>query len=350
MLLKRRPDIERFIASPGPEIRAAVLHGRDLGVVRERATALAAKVTLKPDDPFDVALLTETDLDANPGRLTDELAAISMMGGRRLVRLRLSDDRVGPDRLAATALGEHLGGDLNPDAFFLIEAGALGRDSAVRKLAEKSPGCVAIACYEDETGDIARFAREALLKDRVTLSAEAMEVFVARLPHERGVARQEIERLALFLGPNSGISAGAADLVDFLGVEPEASLAEAANDAFGGRLAAAQAGLRRAAREGKAGPAAVRAMSLHLARLRKIATLTGAGATLQEAIKRADVFWKNEREVSRQARLWSFEEIDKVQVDVLGADLACKQTGSPDELIGERLALTVAGRARRLGL
>jgi len=338
MLLKRRPDIERFIASPGPEIRAAVLHGRDLGVVRERATALAAKVTLKPDDPFDVALLTETDLDANPGRLTDELAAISMMGGRRLVRLRLSDDRVGPDRLAATALGEHLG------------AGALGRDSAVRKLAEKSPGCVAIACYEDETGDIARFAREALLKDRVTLSAEAMEVFVARLPHERGVARQEIERLALFLGPNSGISAGAADLVDFLGVEPEASLAEAANDAFGGRLAAAQAGLRRAAREGKAGPAAVRAMSLHLARLRKIATLTGAGATLQEAIKRADVFWKNEREVSRQARLWSFEEIDKVQVDVLGADLACKQTGSPDELIAERLALTVAGRARRLGL
>ena len=35
---------------------------------------------------------------------------------------------------------------------------------------------------------------------------------------------------------------------------------------------------------------------------------------------------------------------------VLAADRACKTTGSPDRLIAERLALTVAGRAKRLGL
>ena len=35
---------------------------------------------------------------------------------------------------------------------------------------------------------------------------------------------------------------------------------------------------------------------------------------------------------------------------VLGADKACKQTGSPDQLIAERLAFSIAGRARRLGL
>jgi DNA polymerase-3 subunit delta len=350
MILKRRPDIERFIANPGRDIRAALLHGRDLGVVRERAAALAAKVTQRPDDPFDVALVSEADLDANPGRLVDELAAISMMGGRRLVRLRLSDDRSGPDRLAASALTEHLSGALNPEAFFLLECGALGRDSTLKKLAEKSEACAVIPCYEDEAGDIARFTREALSNDRLSLSADAMEVFVSRLPHERGVARQEIERLALFLGPNSGVNAGAADLVDFLGVEPEASLADAANDAFGGRLAAARAGLGRAAREGQAGPPAVRAMGVHLARVRRIITLTAGGATLQEAIKRADVFWKSEREISRQSRLWSLAELEKVQGEILAADITCKQTGSPDELIAERLALTIAGRARRLGL
>jgi DNA polymerase-3 subunit delta len=35
---------------------------------------------------------------------------------------------------------------------------------------------------------------------------------------------------------------------------------------------------------------------------------------------------------------------------VLEADFACKQTGAPDHLISERLALSIAGRARRLGL
>ncbi len=350
MLLKRRPDIERFVASPGHDVRAAIFHGRDLGVVRERASTLAAAVTQRPDDPFDVAILSETDLDSNPGRLLEELTAISMMGGRRLVRLRLSDDRPGADRVAAAALDEHLKGDLNPDAFFLVEAVALGREFALRKLAEKSEGCVVVPCYEDEAGDIARFTREALSKDRLTLSADGMELFIGRLPHERGVARQEIERLALFLGPGSGVSAGAADLVDFLGVEPEASLAEAATDAFGGRLAAAEAGLRRAAREGQAGPPAIRAMSAHLARLRRVATMTANGGTLQEAIKRADVFWKNEREITRQVRLWTLVELDRVQSDILGADIACKQGGSPAELIAQRLALTVARRARQLGL
>lgn len=350
MLLNRRPDIERFLAGPPNEIRIALIFGRDLGVVRERAQGLAEKIAVRPDDPFDVALVGDGDLDDDPARLVDELMAFSLMGGRRLVRLRLSSERAGPDRLAAQALERHAAGDYNPDAFFLVEAGNLGRDSALRRAAEKNPAAAAIPCYEDEAGDLARLTREALAKDRLALTSEALDVFVRRLPHERGVARREIERLALYLGPGTGATGSADDLVDFLGVEPEASLSEAAQDAFGGRLAAAQAGLRRAAQEGEGGPAAVRALSQHLARLRRTATLRAAGAELAEAAKAAGVFWKNEREFLRQARAWDLPALAELQPELLAADRACKQTGSPDELIAERLALSIAARAKRLGL
>ena len=60
----------------------------------------------------------------------------------------------------------HAAGELNPDAFLLIEAGALGRDSALRKVAEKAPAVATIPCYEDEPGDVARQVREALGKLR----------------------------------------------------------------------------------------------------------------------------------------------------------------------------------------
>jgi DNA polymerase-3 subunit delta len=349
VLLSRRPDVERFLAKPDPAMRAALVFGRDLGVVRERAQAVAEKAAERPDDPFDVALISEGDLDDDPGRLADELMALSLMGGRRLVRLRIGE-RAGPDRLAAAALERHAAGDFNPDAFFLIEAGNLGRDSALRRAAEKSPAAVAIPCYEDEVGDLARMTREALAKDRVALTSEALDLFVRRLPHERGVARREIERLALYLGPGSGTTGAADDLTDFLGVEPEASLSEAALDAFGGRLGAAQAALRRAAQEGEGGPAAVRAMSLHLGRLRRTATLRRAGAELAEAAKASGVFWKIEREFLRQARAWDLEQLDGLQPELLAADRACKQTGAPDQLIAERLALAIASKARRLGL
>jgi DNA polymerase-3 subunit delta len=350
MILGKRPDIERFLGRPDPQIRAALIYGRDMGVVRERGQQLAAKIAKDPNDPFDVAQLTDGDLDGDNGRLEGELAAQSLMGGRRLVRLRFATEKTPLDRLAAEALTRHAAGELNPDAFLLIEAGALGRDSALRKAAEKAAGAAAIPCYEDEPGDVARQVREALAKDNLSLNADALAVFVARMPKERGVARQEIERLALFLGPGSGMIATPADLEPFLGVEPEASLSDAAVDAFGGRIGDAQAGLRRAAQEGEGGPAAVRAMGLHLGRLRRTLTLAKSGAGLQEAAKAAGVFWKQEREFLRQARAWTLDDLDRIQPEILNADRLCKTAGSPDSLIAERLALAVAGRARRLGL
>jgi DNA polymerase III subunit delta len=352
MILTRRPDIERFLKGPDSGVRAALLYGRDAGMVRERADLLARSIVADPDDPFDVSALTTSDAE-DEGVLESALTAQSMTGGRRLVRLRLIGERAGPERTAGAALTAHANGDLNPDAFFLIEAGALGRDSPLRKAAEAKAierACVVMPAYEDEPGDVARLVREGLAADKVSLTNDAVTLLVERLPRDRGVARQEIERLALYLGPGSGAQGDAAMLAEFFGVEPEASLFEAADNAFGGKLGAAQGHLRRARAEGEGGPAAVRAAGMHLAKLRKVATLIAGGADAQGAAKSVGVFWKQEREFLRQVRAWTLKELDRLQPQVLAADRACKTSGAPDDLIAERLVLTIAGRARSLGL
>jgi DNA polymerase-3 subunit delta len=350
MNLKGRADIEGFLAAPGPLFQAAVIHGDDAGLVRERAQELASHITERPDDPFDVGVVGGSELEGDPARLGDELAAISMMGGRRLVRVKLDADRGPAVAITAQAMQAHLAGEFNPDAFLVVEAPALPKDSPLRASGEKAPACAVIACWDDEPGDVKIMVRKALAAEGLGLTGEALEAFVARLPHDRGVTRSEIERLILYLGPGAGRTAGLADLEDFAGVEPEASLAAAAADAFGGRLAAAQAGLRRTAASGDAGPAAVRALGMHLARLRRILTLREGGAELQAAARAARIFWKDEREFVRQARAWSVGMLDSSQVEVFAADQATKQTGAPGALIAERLALTIAARARRAGL
>jgi DNA polymerase-3 subunit delta len=348
MILARRPEIDSFLNAPPAEVHAALIYGRDMAIAEERADAVAGRLTARPEDPFDVALLTEEDLDDD--RLEEELAANSMMGGRRLVRLRLASENPGADRRVTKSLEAHLAGAFNPDAFLLIQAPALSKDSVLRRAAEKAKGCVAIPCYDDEPGDLARLARQALAADKISLTAEALELFISRLPRERGVARREIERLAMFVGPGRMGAAEASEIEPFLGVEPEASLAQVAADAFGGRLGQAYAGLRRASQEGEGGPAAVRALSAHLSRLRHVITLHQSGLTLQEAAKAARVFWRDEKEVLRQARTWTLTDLDRLQPEILSTDRACKQTGSADVLIVQHLALTIAGRARRLGL
>lgn len=350
MILSKRAEVERFLGHPPPEVRACLLHGKDRGGVKERADQVASRIVADPTDPFDVSLLTEADLEKDSARLIDDLSALSLMRGRRLIRLKLGGERSGPDKQAAEALKSHMEGQTNPDAFFLIESGLLDKTSALRKAAESAKLCVCIPVYEDEIGDVTRFVREALAADRVGLTAEAMEQFVARLPRERGVMRQEIERLILFLGPGSGAQASPADLSGHLGVEPEASLFDAASDAFGARGKEAFSALRRVWAEGEQGAAAVRALSQHLMRLRRALTLTTTGLSAQEAAKGVGVFWKQEREFLRQMRGWRLLDLDDLQPDMLDADRACKSTGSPDQLIAERLTLTIAARARRLGL
>jgi DNA polymerase-3 subunit delta len=348
VILSRRTDVERFLASPGGNFRAAIIHGRDLGLVRERATQLAGVVTTKPDDPFDAAHLSESDVLADQARLEGELAAISMMGGRRLVWLRLSGS--GADRAAAEALERHLAGAFNPDAFFLIASDALRNDNPLIKAAKDHDACGVIPCYEDDPGDLARLTREALAREGINLDARALEAFGARLPHDRGVARQEIERLTLFLGPGAKSAARPEDLTAFFGVEPDVSLSEAALHAFGGRLGAAQAELRRAHLEGESGIPAIRALAGHLVRLRRAAQLRSGGASPQSAAKSVGVFWKSEREFIRQSTAWTPAELAVSQRDIFAADQACRRTGAPDRLLAERLAFAIAGQARRLGL
>ncbi len=350
MIVSKRPEVDRLLDRPPAELRAVVIHGRDRGGVRERADRLAARVARDPDDPFDVAQLTDTDVSDDPARLVDELCAQSLMGGRRLVRLRLTGEKASVDKAAGEALAAHAEGAYNPAAMFLVEAGALERGSALRKAAEASPVAAAVAVYEDEGGDVARLIREGLAADGLTLSREALDLLVARLPKERGVVRQEVERLALHLGPGSGATATPQDLEDFLGVEPEASLFDAAAHAFGGRLREAHQGLRRAYAEGEGGPAAVRALGQHAAKLRKALALMAGGREPAMAAKASGVFWKAEREFVRQLGRWRFADLDAVQPELLEADRACKSTGSPDTLLAERAFMGVAGRARRLGL
>lgn len=351
MILSKRPEIDRFLARPDAAVRAVLLHGKDRSGVAERAQVLGRTVVADLNDPFNVTLLTEGDIDAGDGRLEDALAAMSMMGGRRLVRVRLGGSvKTGVDKALAEALKQHADGAFNPDSLLVIEADALGRDSALRKAAEAATGAAAIPCYEDETGDVARMTREALAADKVGLTADALERFVARLPRERGLMRQEIERLALYIGPGSGRTLDLEGLEAHLGVEPDASLQDAALDAFGGRAEKAQGALRRAFAEGESAVSALRQLSLQLQKLRRIAVLTANGAGAKEAAKAAGVFWKQEAEMLRQARSWRLELLEEVHEALYAADAAVRSTGSPDQLLAERAVLEIAAKARRAGL
>jgi len=79
---------EAFLRKPDPKIRAVVVYGNDDGLVAERGTQLAKTVCEDLKDPFRVVDIAGEALKGDPARLADEFGAMSLMGGRRVIRVR----------------------------------------------------------------------------------------------------------------------------------------------------------------------------------------------------------------------------------------------------------------------
>jgi DNA polymerase-3 subunit delta len=133
------PRIASFLQPPDPETRAVLLYGPDDGLVRERAGMIARTICPDLNDPFRVADLGAAALAADPARLADETAQLSLTGGRRVVRVRGAGDPLA--KLFTEFLKPSPG-----DAFVVVEAGELPSRSALRRAFEAARLAVAIGC------------------------------------------------------------------------------------------------------------------------------------------------------------------------------------------------------------
>ena len=86
-------EVEAFVRKPRPDIRAVLLFGSDAGMIRERARAIARSAVEDLNDPFRVSSLTVAQLQDDPARLADEVGAMALTGGRRVVMVSGAGDR-----------------------------------------------------------------------------------------------------------------------------------------------------------------------------------------------------------------------------------------------------------------
>jgi len=331
--------IAAFLQRPDQAIRAALLYGPDIGLVRERADVLARTVCPDLRDPFRVADLSGAALAADPARLADEAAQMSLTGGRRVIRVRDAGDR-----LAGLFRGFL---DAAPgDGFVVVEAGDLPGSSAMRRVFDTSPRAAAIGCYPDTPRERAAVIRDTLRAHRITASSEATQYLVEHLGSDRLLTRAELEKLALYAGQGSHV-----DLDDVrLSIEDSAALAtdDAVMAAAEGDSAIVDRVLDRVFQEGESAVSVVRAMLRHLQRLHLLAARAAAGTTVAEVVRtaRPAIFYRQEDNFKRQLVLWSEAGLRAQLGRIAQAELRMKLTGLPANTVCREALLAVAQAAR----
>lgn len=340
-------DADRFAAKPDAKLRAVLVYGPDGGLVRERMNALTRSVVEDLSDPFRITELGDGDLRGDPARLADEAAAIAMLGGRRVVRVRGAGDS-----LAKTFEG--FLDDPSGDALVIVEAGDLGPRSSLRKLFEDRGNAAALPCYADDASALENVIRQRLAKDGLGIEPDALEYLIANLGSDRGVTMNELDKLCLYMGP---AEAGAkrnvalADVRVSVGDNSESNLDDAVDAALGGDLPALDLALLRARGADTSPVALVNALSRRLQQLHLVLAEMETGTPADVAIRamRPPVHFSRAALLRRQLGLWNRRKLGKAMELAMEAEFQCKTTGLPEDAICGQVLMRIAQAARAGG-
>src|SRR5580692_11466107 len=122
-MIVKPAEADRFLGKLPPDLIAILFYGPDQGLVRERAEKVITSIVPDLRDPFRIAEMDGAALAEDPGRLYGEAAALSMIGGRRVVRIRSATNTLA--KTFAPFLAE-----AKSEALVVVEAGDLARDSS----------------------------------------------------------------------------------------------------------------------------------------------------------------------------------------------------------------------------
>ncbi|MBP0616453.1 DNA polymerase III subunit delta [Jiella mangrovi] len=193
MAQKKAGEVEAFLTRPDFAYSLALFYGPDAGLVSERSAKLAKAFGVDPSDPFSAVTLSADELEKDIGRLFDEARTLSLLGGKRLVRVR----GAGAGRQLAEAVGA-LAGERLADTLIIIEAGDLKKSAALRANAERGRHAMALPCYQDEGRALDQMIDEELSAAGLSMDREARDALKARLGADRIASRGEVAKLCLY--------------------------------------------------------------------------------------------------------------------------------------------------------
>ncbi len=340
MTAAKRPEMERALKSPG-ETRFFLLYGPDEAGSRSLMKLLAAAM----GEGAERIDLTGADLKADPARLADEAAAISMFGDKRWILVEQAGEEIVPAveaLIAAPAAG-------NPVA---IVAGALRGTSRLVKLAQGEKTALACASYLPDARDHARLVDESARALGLEIRGDVAARIAEGCGGNRALIARELEKYALYLDAAPGAPKLLDhDAIDMLGADSdEGDLTRLVDSVLGGDAAALESEISRLRAEGRDGIGLTRAMLRRMVMLARFRVEVDRGKRPRDVMASAgkQLFWKEKDAIERVLGRWPGEVIAKAIARLVETEKQVMTTGGPGPIAAEAELFAICRQAARL--
>lgn len=343
MVAIRHWEAENFLAKPPGHIAFYLFYGTDAGLVSERARLMVKASIDRLDDAFQLVRMEGDEISSDAGRLADEVNTIGLFGGRRAIWIKAGARNLVPAFDAVM--------DTVPrDAIVVVEAGALKKDSALRKIFERQKHAAAIECAHDTPEQLRQIIEQEAKASGLTIDRETADLLSHSLGADRLTTRAELDKLLLY--KHGGERILEADISAIVADASALNLDAAMNAAFSGRLDLVDEAVHQALTSGTdpgmlVGMASRHAVMLHRAKLDARRGMSPEAA-LEKASRRAFNFTRKDV-LARQFSVWSPESLARA-IEILGRALQdCRQNARLSDIFATRAFWSVASAARRGG-
>jgi len=195
---------EQYIAKISQEkIVGCLLYGPESTISRYRFEIIAKQIVSDLSDPFLVVNLSSERIKEDKAILVDEFYAMSMLGGRKLILIKDGNEDVF-QALKILMADPQYGRKSNN--FILILAGDLAKTSGLRKIVEESQFLMALPCYEDRAESIRSFVVNEIRKNNIETNPQIIDMLVKNYGKDRHLILNEINKIKNYLSADEKLT------------------------------------------------------------------------------------------------------------------------------------------------
>ena len=327
-------QIRVAIDTASPDIRLFLLHGPD----EAGAYDLAARLARKMGPDAERVDLEPAQLKANPGRLADEAASMSLFGDARHIRISGAGEEC-LDAMTLLLAAEQAG---NP---VVAIAPSLKATAKLVKLAQGSPRAMAYACYVPEGADADKLVSSIAREHGMRTTGDTATRIAAATGGDRAIMTRELEKLALYLDAASDRPREIDDAaLDAIGADVgDAEMSRAIDAAIDGKPDDLGSELARLTEAGVSPIPVLRQLARRLMALAELRAQVDAGAGVAQVTEH--VFFREKAITARALRRWPSERLASAIDRVRQAERGMMGSASAGVVIAETAILAVARMA-----
>lgn len=341
MVQFKSAQIDKYLKKPEPNLKAFVVYGSNDGLVNEYIKKLIKTVAADLYDPFSVAYLNGSDVNADASLLVAEYTSQSLMGGRRVVIIKDVDNNL-------TKQLKPLLDTSKTDTLIIMSSASLNKKSSLVSLAEEREDMGLIACYEDRDEDIFATARGRFIEGGYQINNEALQLLCSRLSNDRQTNLGEIEKLITYVGDKKNISIE--DIQNSISDQSSSSSDDIAYYAASGFTEKALKSFQKMVNEGSEPISIVRSMTYHFNKILAAKAWVEKGETIDKALYKLTprIIFFRETSFKKQVAIWPKDRLFSVLELLYKCERDCKTTNMPVEEIAGYTIMQIASAARKL--